>query len=604
MKIFNKMIKLISIFVLFLVSNQLIAQTNTDSVQTVCAGSLAEPYLINPPTLGSTYQWTLSAGGTLNNGTTTDNITVDWGVNAGTFTITVIETDSNGCQGAPVTVDVTVIPLDDPTFTLIDYCEGSANSAIVTGTQGGVFTFTNPPSGGETIDASTGEIISGLSGTTYSITYTTLGICPQTSIMSVTVNPLPTATIAISQTACLGSVIPDLSAIGSAVTWYDDAALTIQVGVGNSFATGQTAVGVYTNYVTESLNGCEGPSVPVTLEIYTIPLSPIAVSQTSCFGSVIPDLVAAGNTITWYDDLLLTSQVGIGNNLSIPQASIGMYTYYVTQADANGCESNATIVTLEIYTLPTSPAAINEAACEGSVIPDLTATGTSVGWYSDAALTTLVGNGSPFVTGQTTAGIYTYYATQTDANGCESSATIVTLEIYVLPTAPTATNEVVCEGGLIADLTATGSNLTWYADASLTIVVGSGTTFTTGQTFAGVYTYFVTETNINNCESTATLVTLTINSITIAPLASNQTACFGTAIPDLIATGVGATFTWYSDILLTLVVANNSPFSTGQTAVGSYTYYVTDSQNGCESPATTVTLIIYTTPITGPISHW
>ena len=275
MKKLNKLLKITAIFILLLVSNQLIAQTSTSPTQNVCAGSLSEPYLINPPTTGSTYLWTLSGGGTLNNGTATDNITVDWGVTPGVFIITVIETDLNGCQGVPVTVDVTVIPL-------------------------------------------------------------------------------PTATIATSQTACLGSVIPDLSAIGANVTWYDDIALTSQVGVGNNFATGQTTAGIY--------------------------------------------------------------------------------TYYVNETDVNGCESAGTSVILEIYALSTSPVAANEAACEGSAIPDLTATGSSVVWYSNAALTIIVSNGSTFATGQTTSGIYSYYITQTDANGCESPAAIVTLTIYAIPT--------------------------------------------------------------------------------------------------------------------------------------------------------------------------
>ena len=525
MKTTNKLLKSIAIIALLLGSNQLVAQTNTSPTQTVCAGSLAEPYLITPPTPGSTYQWILSAGGTLNNGATTDNVTVDWGVTPGNYTITVTETDVNGCQGAPVTVDVTVIPL-------------------------------------------------------------------------------PTATIATSQTACLGSVIPDLSAIGANVRWYDDAALTSQVGVGNNFATGQTAVGFYTYYVTESLNGCEGPSVLVTLEIYAIPSAPSAVSHTACLGSLIPDLTATGITLTWYSDAGLTVAVGNGAIFATGQTTAGIYTYYVSETDVNGCESAGTPVILEIYALPTSPVAANEAACEGSAIPDLTATGSSVVWYSDAALTTVVGNGSSFATGQTTAGIYTYYTTQTDANGCESNAATVTLEIYALPIAPLAINEVACEGGVIPDLTATGSNLTWYSDAGLTTVVGNGSNFSTGETLAGVYTYYVTEINVNGCESAGTLVTLTINSFTTIPLVSNQTACFGTSIPDLTATGVGISFAWYSDVALTAVVANNSPFATGQTAVGTYTYYVTESQNGCQSPAATVTLTIYATPTTGPISHW
>ena len=159
MKTTTRMLRAILIFVFLLEGSQtLLAQTSTSPTQTVCVGSL-EPYLINPPTTGSTYQWNLSGGGTLNPGVTTDNITVDWGFTPGVYTITVVETDANNCDGAPV-------------------------------------------------------------------------------IVTVTVDPLPTATTATSQTACVGGIIPDLTAVGANVTWYFDAALTSIAGTGNNLATG------------------------------------------------------------------------------------------------------------------------------------------------------------------------------------------------------------------------------------------------------------------------------------------------------------------------------------------------------------------------------
>ena len=525
MKTKNKLLKRIFLGVFLLTSSVMFAQTNTSPTQTVCAGSVAEPYLINPPTFGSTYQWILSGGGVLNNGSSTDNITVDWGVTPGTYTITVTETDASGCIGLPITVDVTV-------------------------------------------------------------------------------DPLPTATTATSQTACLGSAIPDLTAIGANVTWYSDAALTIQVSVGNNFATGQTAIGFYTYYVTESLNGCEGPSIPVTLQIYNVPNAPSATSQTACFGTTIPDLPAYGTNITWYDDVSLTSIVSSGTNFATGQTASGIYTYYATTTDLNGCESPSTMVNLEIYSLPSSPILSSQTACFGTTIPDLTSIGSNIVWYSDAALTAQVGTGNNLATGQYAVGVYTYYATTTDVNGCESIGAIATLEIYALPTPPTANNAVACVGGVIPDLVSTGINPIWYSDAALTIVVANGTTFSTGETAAGVYTYYVTESNANGCLSSATVVTLTINSFTTMPIASNVNACFSTVVPDLTATGVGTSFTWYDDAALTNIVGNNSPFSTGQTAVGVYTYYVTESQNGCQSPATIVILEIYALPTTGPINHW
>ena len=525
MKTKNKLLNGIFLGIFLLSTSMVIAQTNTSPTQTVCAGSIAEPYLINPPTLGSTYQWTLSGGGTLNPGSSSDNITIDWGITPGTYTVSVVETDVNGCIGLPITVDVTV-------------------------------------------------------------------------------DPLPTATIATSQTACLGSTIPDLTAIGSNLTWYSDVNLTTQLGTGNNFATGQTVLGLYTYYVTETLNGCEGPSVPVTLEIYAVPAAPIATNQTTCFSSSVPDLIAAGTNITWYSDAALTTQVGTGSNFATGQTAAGIYTYYTTAIDVNGCESPATATTLEIYALPSSPSVSNQTACFGSIIPDLTATGTNIIWYSDAALTTQAGTGNSLSTGQNSVGIYTYYATTTDVNGCESIASLATLQIYALPPAPTANNEVACVGGIIPDLVSTSPNCTWYSDASLTTVVGTGTNFATGQTTVGVYTYYLTEINVNGCESVATSVTLTINAFNSLPIASDVNTCFGTNVPDLTSTGIGTSFTWYDDAALTNMVGTNSPFATGQTAVGVYTYYVTETQNGCQSPATTVTLEIYALPNTGPINHW
>ena len=297
MKIKNKLMKAVAIFALLLASNQLIAQTDTSLIQTVCAGS-SEPYLITPPTAGSTYQWTLSGGGTLIAGATSDNITVVWGVTPGIYTITVIET-LNGCEGAPVIVDVTVIPL-------------------------------------------------------------------------------PTATISTSQTACFGSLtIPDLFAIGANVNWYSDAALTINVFTGNSFATGQTAVGLYTYYVTESLNGCEGPSVPVTLENYSLPVVTATAGQTICNGyspSSLNATSASAGSYSWVDAAdPLGIVLGTGSNFSSPPLT-NTTTYTVTFTEtSSGCTDDDDVT----ITVNPNPTVILSAAPNPACIGDdiiLTAT--------------------------------------------------------------------------------------------------------------------------------------------------------------------------------------------------------------------------------------
>ncbi|MBT3621849.1 MAG: hypothetical protein HN535_03770 [Flavobacteriales bacterium] len=352
MKTTNKLLKAIVIITLLLGSNQLIAQTNTSPTQTVCAGSLSEPYLINPPTAGSTYQWALSGGGTLNNGATTDNITVDWGITPGTYTITVTEMDINGCLGAPVSVDVTVIPL-------------------------------------------------------------------------------PTATTAISQTACLGSVIPNLTAIGASVNWYSDAALTTNVFTGNSFATGQTTVGTHTYYVTESLNGCEGPSVPVTLEIYALPVVTAIADQTICDGyapsSLNASSVSAG-TYSWVDAAdPLGIVLGTGSNFPPPPLTTST-TYTVTFTEtSSGCTASDD-VTITVTPLDDATFTLTDY-CEGSS-NSATVTGTAGGVFTFTAPAPTGGEAINSVTGEITGGIAgtTYSVTYTTIGICpQSSAQTVTV---------------------------------------------------------------------------------------------------------------------------------------------------------------------------------
>ena len=198
MKTKSKFLKIITLSLLFLVSNTIIAQSSTSPTQLVCIGS-TEPYLLNPSNPTSNYQWVLSSGGTIISGQGSDAITIDWNmVVSGPHTLSVTETDANGCEGLPKTVDVTLNILDDATFALTDYCEGAANSATAIITTGGGFTFNPLPTGTETINATTGEITGGVAGTSYSVEYITAGFCPDNSLQSVTVNALDNATFALT----------------------------------------------------------------------------------------------------------------------------------------------------------------------------------------------------------------------------------------------------------------------------------------------------------------------------------------------------------------------------------------------------------------------
>ena len=262
MKTKSKFLKIITLSLLFLVSNTIIAQTSTSPTQLVCIGS-TEPYLLNPSNPTSNYQWVLSSGGTIISGQGSDAITIDWNmVVGGPHTLTVTETDANGCAGLPKTVDVTLNILDDAAFTLTDYCEGATNSATAIITTGGGFTFNPLPTGTETINATTGEITGGVAGTSYSVEYITSGFCPDNSIATVTVNNLDDASFFLTD-HCVGSAnsATAIATVGGSFVF-------------NPIPTGGESIDPVTGEITGGLSG-----ISYTVEYSTTGVCPDTQSQ-------------------------------------------------------------------------------------------------------------------------------------------------------------------------------------------------------------------------------------------------------------------------------------------------------------------------------------
>ncbi|MFC2151106.1 NosD domain-containing protein [Bacteroidota bacterium] len=104
------------------------------------------------------------------------------------------------------------------------------------------------------------------------------------------------------------------------------------------------------------------------------------------------------------------------------------------------------------------PVVEDVTVCTSDSIPSLYATGSNIKWYSDPALTTEVWSANEYDPGHTTAGVYTYYVTQS-AIGCTSSADSVVLTILQAPVLSADITHLDCQGtdyGAI-NLTVTGS---------------------------------------------------------------------------------------------------------------------------------------------------
>ena len=117
----------------------------------------------------------------------------------------------------------------------------------------------------------------------------------------------------------------------------------------------------------------------------------------------------------------------------------------------------------------------------------------------------------------------------------------------------------------------------------------SGNPYITGNIFTppSAGTYPIVYTYNGACGPASIAKNIIVTPVPPAPAAPDREYCFS-QITYLDA--IGENIRWYSGGSL---VSTANPFSTGQTAVGTYNYTVTQTVNGCESNPETVVLTIY-----------
>jgi hypothetical protein len=228
-----------------------------------------------------------------------------------------------------------------------------------------------------------------------------------------------------------GDSVPDLTASGSNIRWYEDPELNILLNSGNNYNTGQTHPDSHTYYVTQTVSGCESPADTVVLTILPTVRPPEPNDVFACEGQQPANLMASGETIRWYSDALLAHLLQSGNMFLPGETSPGTYTYFVT-ATFDSIESQADTAFLTIYPVPGVPVTSDVTACENQPVENFYASGENIRWYADSLLTSLLHTGEDFASGITEPGNYRFYVTQRNMD-CESNPNIALLRIYSLP---------------------------------------------------------------------------------------------------------------------------------------------------------------------------
>jgi hypothetical protein len=486
-------------------------------------------------TTNATYLWTTTGTGNIYN-ETTKTPTVDA---AGDYTLTVTN-PANGCTATDVVtvspnttapdIWVNTTPLElngvNPTVKL----SGGSATANVSYLWTGSGSITTPTSTETYVDKP---------GTYYLTVTSTVSGCTSTLPVVVTQNiAVPTAPVATGASICFGSPTATLTAIGNAIKWYSDASLAVMLHQGNTFTpSSYTTVGDHYFFVTQTDASSlkESASTQVTYTIKTLPASPVAVNNTVCQGFTNTALSAngvAGASFKWYDlpsggTLLYT---GNAYTPSVAVVSPGLYSYYVTQTNTDGCESAASQAQYTIYATPAKPVVDKTSAsiCFGAVTPSFTASGDNINWYSNTSLTTPIFTGKVFTPSDVAVGTYNYYVTQS-VNGCVSDYETVTYTINPLPSIFNVNGGgMYCQGnaGVLVGLDGSQNNVSYklYLNGSTLIntVAGTGAAFNFGlQKTAGTYT--ATATTIKNC----TLPMAQSQVVSISPLPGAASAITG-----------------------------------------------------------------------------
>lgn len=411
------------------------------------------------------------------------------------------------------------------------------------------------------------------------------------------VPPTPSITSDRSVNFCNGDSVTLISDSKTTNQWFRNGIL-IQGVNGSNFVAKMTG-----NYsvrsIRDSISSEFSPGITVIVKKYDIPPPPVGKDFLYCQNTITDTLRATaliGNSLLWYS----TSNIKDSSlkNIPIPSSiNLGKTDYYVSQkVNSTGCEGPRLKVSVIIDSIPSAPIVKDISICQGinaSPISLIPYNGNSILWYtsnssSSTSTTTAITPNTANI------GNNNFYVSQiNNISKCESSKSKFTLTVNPLPTKPTVTSAIICEGQNATITAPSGTfTYTWTVPSGVVTPSISTNSFTTKK--AG--TYNVTLTNSNGCISEVGSGIVTVNPVPTKPTVTSIFICEGQT--GTISTPSG-TFTYTWTVPSGVVTPNTSTNSFTTTKPGNYSVTLTNS-NGCISEVgsgTATTQPIPNTPI-------
>jgi large repetitive protein len=570
--------------------------TPVASAAAICSGSNG----VFTATGTGTIQWydmasggtLLGTGGSYNTAALTNNTTI--------YVQQSETTGSTTCVSArvPVAIVVNAIPAA-PITTGVAVCTGA--SATVSAAGSNIAWF---DAGGSSLGVGNTYTINPLTATSTAYAQQTVAGCTSTrNPVLATAKPVPSAPTVTSETICAGqnSNLTASPAMSGTVNWYLAAA---NVNTGTIFNQTTPGAGTYVYSVNETLNGCTSPNSTSTLTVNALPIAPSVANAAICSGASTTLTASGAGTIEWFDAATGGNLLQVGNTYNTGVLTAN--TTYYTQQTVAGCVSSPRgIVTVSINAAPTAPVAPSFAICEGNITTVTASGGSNFTWFADAVGLQQLGTGANFntpVLNSTTI----YYVNSTSGAGCVSGFTPVTVTVNALPSTPIALAEMTVCNGSTATIAVTGSgtvgNYIRIYDGAGGLLQGfqiSATAntfnFTTPALTATAIYYIGEEHGTTFCESVRTSVTVRVKSVPAAPAITGTTTICANGTTTLSATAGAGSIEWHTGSATGLVVGTNDVFTT-PVLTANATYYVTETLNGCTSPAATVLVTVNALP--------
>lgn len=408
--------------------------------------------------------------------------------------------------------------------------------------------------------------------------------------VNVNITTTPATPTVASQTVCQGSGDQLLSPNGSQYKWYDgNNNLLPNNGAAPTVSAGSAGTSTYK--VEQNNNGCVSGRATMTYTVLESPgqLAPVSIAycETNRPSSLS---VNSSAVIRWYIDPDGSIQIPTPTPPNIARSA--PYNYYIRQVGANGCLGAPSLYAIRVNGSPVAPSVTSSTQyCQNVPAQQLTASGQNLTWY-DASNNVLTAAPTPPTA---TTGTITYYVTQTTGDGCTSGKATININISPVPAAPTAAGvSPYCQGVTAAVLSATGQNLRWYG-TDATGGTSSSVAPRPGTGTPGTSNYYVTQT-VSGCESTRLAIPVTVKTTPGVPGTAETTFCQNYTAPTLTATPVtNATINWYGSSSGGTASAN-APVPPNNVGNVTYTYYVSQTLDGCESARGTLSVRVKPTP--------